>query len=284
MIGGSLFGLFIDANNTIYVTQAVRNRVQVWLEGNSVPSRNISIGLNYTFSVFAQMNGDVFIDNGLSNHRIDKWTSNATNGSTIMYVPEVCYDLFVDLANNLYCALSAFNKVMRTSLANNTNNSIVVAGNGTTGSGSYMLNTPSGIFVDARLNLYVADSRNDRIQYFRSGSLNGTTLVGNGSNETIVLRYPISIVMDADGYLFICTNNANQIIGSSSAGFRCIIGCTNGSGSGADQLNAPASLRFDSYGNIFVVDAGNGRIQNFSFEASSCSMYSILISSICEKI
>ena len=39
-----------------------------------MPSRNITSGLNTPYSIFATSNGDVFIDNGNSNSRVDKWT------------------------------------------------------------------------------------------------------------------------------------------------------------------------------------------------------------------
>lgn len=188
-----------------------------------------------------------------------------------MHVSGWCYDLFVDLTNNLYCAIAWNHQVVRTSLNSITNISIIVAGNGTAGREPHMLNTPGGIFVDNRINLYVADSNNDRIQFFVSGSAYGSTIVGNGSNKTIVLNYPTGIVLDADGYLFILESHGDRVVGSSSNGFRCIVGCTNGSGSGSHQLNNPTILRFDSYGNIFVVDFGNFRIQKFFFESNSCS-------------
>ncbi|CAF0715551.1 unnamed protein product [Adineta steineri] len=133
-----------------------------------------------------------------------------------------------------------------------------------------MLNSPRGIFVDIKFNLYVADCINDRVQLFQFGQLNGTTVVGHGANNTIDLDCPVGIVFDDDGYLFISDSQNNRIIGSSSNGFRCIIGCISTSGSASNQLNHPQMISFDSYGNLYVVDAYNDRIQKFLLTSNTC--------------
>jgi hypothetical protein len=42
-------------------------------------------------------NGDIYVDNGNSNNRVDKWPLNGTNSSSAMYVQNACYGLFVDI-------------------------------------------------------------------------------------------------------------------------------------------------------------------------------------------
>jgi hypothetical protein len=44
-------------------------------------------------------------------------------------------------------------------------------------------------------------------------------------------------------------------------------------GSAANQLSMPRHLSFDSYGNIFVVDGYNNRIQKFLLATNSCGKY-----------
>ena len=99
-------------------------------------------------------------------------------------------------------------------------------------------------------------------------------MAGSGSlSPTITLNYPIAIILDADKYLFIADYFNHRIIGSNSNGFRCIAGCSGSSGSASNQLSHPSSLSFDSYGNIFVTDFMNSRIQKFFFMTNSCSKY-----------
>ena len=95
-----------------------------------------------------------------------------------------------------------------------------------------MLSHPTGIFVTESLDLYVAEWGNDRVQLFRSGELNGTTVAGNGSIGTISLYGPTGVVLDADGYLFIVNYGSGSIVGSGPYGFRCLVGCSGGGGGG----------------------------------------------------
>jgi hypothetical protein len=185
-----------------------------------------------------------------------------------------CWDIFININNSLYCSLSERHQIISKSLNNELNPLTIVAGTGTAGSTSNMLNNPRGIFVDITLDLYVADCGNDRIQLFQSGKLFATTIVGNGSlNITFSLNCPTDIVLDSQKYLFIVDSGNSRIVGSDSNGFRCLVGCNESSGSSSSQLANPWALSFDSYGNIFVTDHGNSRIQMFYLMENSCSKF-----------
>ncbi|CAF4344515.1 unnamed protein product, partial [Adineta steineri] len=162
--------------------------------------------------------------------------------------------------------MSTHHQVVSKSLDTRLNVWSIVAGTGTAGSTSVTLNTPCGMFVDTNLNLYVADTYNNRIQKFASGQLNGTTI----ATGAFVLYHPTSVILDADGYIFITDNANHRLIGSGPNGFRCIAACS-GYGSSSSQLNYPVTLSFDSYGNIFVVDQSNNRVQKFLLLPSSCN-------------
>ncbi|CAM4977714.1 unnamed protein product, partial [Rotaria socialis] len=197
--------------------------------------------------------------------------NNATTLSTV-YFNGACWNIFIDTNNSLYCALSSQHQVIKRSLNSSNNNLSVVAGTGCPGFLPYMLYSPSGIFVDINFNLYVADSDNDRIQLFQPGNLNGTTVAGNGAPGTIELSYPVNVVLDAAGYLFIVDCQNNRIVGSGPNGFLCIVGCSGGWGSRSDQLFYPYSMAFDSYGNIYVADTYNNRIQKFYVSGNFCNL------------
>jgi sugar lactone lactonase YvrE len=263
MVGSDPFGLFVTTNNTLYVVFMSYNYIQVWLEGNTNPTRIISGNISNSYSLFVTSSGDIYVDNGASYGRVDKWLSNTTSSTPAMYVPIYCYSLFIDLNNTLYCSLTPLQQVIAKSLDDVSNTLKTVAGTGCVGSTSNMLRSPRGIFVDINFNLYVADSNNDRIQLFQSGQQNAKTVAGNGALETITLLRPISVVLDGDGYLFIVDSNNNRIVGSGPNGFRCIVGCSGVWGSTSYQLYYPQTMAFDSYGNIFVVDTDNSRIQKF---------------------
>ncbi|CAF4414938.1 unnamed protein product, partial [Adineta steineri] len=87
--------------------------------------------------------------------------------------------------------------------------------------------------------------------------------------SNITLNYPTGIVLDANGYLFIVDSYNHRIVASSYYGFRCIVGCSGG-GSTMYQLSFPQSMAFDSYGNIYVTDRNNSRVQQFALQNNSC--------------
>jgi hypothetical protein len=256
------------------VTNKDNNYVQVWLEGNTTPIRTLSTGLDSPYGIFVTITGDIYVDNGYTHHQVNLWTLNATNGVTTMYVSGRCWGVFLDIYENLYCSLYDSHQVIKRSFNNSANTTTILAGNGSAGSASNMLDNPRGIFVDTDLNLYVADYANNRIQFFRLGELNGTTVAGSSASGTITLSGPAGVVLDADGYLFISDNYNNRIIGSFPNGFRCIIGCSEVSGSDSNDLNSPWGISFDSYGNLFVADGYNSRIQKFFLATNSCGKYS----------
>ncbi len=213
--------------------------------------------------VFVTTNGDVYVDNGNNNQRVDKWTINAISSVPVMNVTGRCFSLFIDINNTLYCSIDLNCIVIKASLDNTSNTMTIAAGNGNFGAGPYMLYYPNGIFVNSQFNLYVADCGNNRIQLFRPEELNGTTVAVYGATENITLHCRSDVTLDIDGYLFIADQNNNRIVGSGPGGFRCIIGCSGSVGTASNELHNPRYFAFDSYGNIFVTDMNNNRIQKF---------------------
>ncbi|CAF1568159.1 unnamed protein product [Adineta steineri] len=271
-IGSFPYGIFINGINTVYVPNRVSNTILLWPQGSNTSTTNTYSNLSNPYSLFMSMAGDIYIDNGYSYGRVDKYIFNTSNRVTVMNVNGSCYGLFIDISNNLYCSLKNHHQVVKLLLNNGTTIPTIAAGNGSAGSLSNMLNSPQGIYVDSNLNLYIADCANNRIQFIETGQLNGVTIVGNGSSANIILNYPTGIVLDANGYLFIVDSYNHRIVASSYYGFRCIVGCSGG-GSSASQLSFPQSMAFDSYGNIYVTDRNNSRVQQFTLETNNCSKF-----------
>ncbi len=268
------YGIFVNTNNNVFLADTGNNRILMWLNASSSPTRIISSGLSSPYSLFVTANGDIYVDNGNSYGRVDKWASNTNNSVPAMYVSQQCYGLFVDISNILYCSLANLHRIVTKSLNSTSNMTTIVAGIGCAGSTSYMLNSPHGIFVDINFDLYVADCNNNRIQLFGSGQSNGSTVAGSGASNTITLSCPTGIVLDADKYLFIVDQINNRIVASGPNGFRCLVGCF-GYGSASNQLYYPQSMAFDSYGNMFVTDMNNDRIQKFILLNKTLSKYNL---------
>ena len=259
--------MFVNINNTVYALERSLNQVQVWLGGDTTPVRTISGASSDSCTIFVTITGTIYVDNALGFGRVDMWNPNSTTSVVAMYVNDICFgrttNLFVDIYENIYCSIGAQHIVRKKLFRDLANTSVIVAGNGTSGSAPNMLRDPRGIFVDNKSNLYVADCHNDRIQLFALGQSNGTTLLGNGAPATISMNCPNSVVLDADEHVFVADCNYHRIIGWGPNGYQCIAACSGSSGSSSDHLNGPFALYFDSFGNIFVTDTGNSRIQKF---------------------
>ena len=277
IVNNTMFDFFVDTNNTMYISEESTSIIRIWLQGNITPTKMTNTSFTNRSSIFVTANGNVYVANyhNAPTFRVQKFTSSYTNVS-VMYTNGPCFGLFVDIYGSIYCSISDQHQVVRRLFNDTVNVTSVVAGldNGTNGSAPHMLNQPRSIFVTDELDLYVADCNNNRVQLFKADQRNATTIVGN---DTIDLNCPTGITLDGGGYVYITDYYNHRIIGSGPSGFRCIAGCDRNNGSASHQLSYPRGLRFDSYGNIFVADGGNGRIQKFLLDTTGCGKKSDMI-------
>jgi len=259
-VGTLLRGIFVNLNNSIFISNRETGQVHIWLNENHLnPTKTIEGSLLEPFSLFVTTNGDIYVDNGYQNGRVDKWIRENETWISVMNITSRCFGLFIDVYENLYCSMYSNHRVDKKWLNGTTT---IVAGTGVPGSQSDLLRSPHGIFVDINLDLYVVDRDNNRIQLFRLNQRNGITAAGKGSAKlTIDLNQPTGVVLDGDQYIFIVDCYNYRIIGSDENGFRCIFGCSGEKGSTNDKLSYPITMSFDSYGNIYVTDRDNHRVQ-----------------------
>jgi tripartite motif-containing protein 71 len=138
---------------------------------------------------------------------------------------------------------------------------------GTIGSDAGQFNGPVGIAIDQHGDIYVADVANHRIQKL---SPSGKALiqwhtVGSGIGEYTATGFDLAL--DASGNVYVSEPHPNgpgseRIEKFSADGTSLLHWGTSGSGTG--QFNKPFCLGLDRNGNVFVVDSGNNRIQEFS--------------------
>ena len=245
----------------------------MWYKANASLARTTNLHISSSMSMFVTENDEIFVDGGsYGGNAVYRWMSNGTQLSspTLLSSSSGCFGLFVDITNNLYCSQQNQDQVVTKLLSDPSKILNIVAGSGCSGSAAHQLDSPVGIFVTITMDLYVADSNNDRIQLFRSGEVNATSVVGNGATGTFTIFRPTGITLDADGYLFIVDQMNHRVIGSGPDGYRCVVGCLGSGGTRSNLLNQPFTMSFDSTGNIFVIDRGNNRIQKFSLLNNSC--------------
>jgi len=252
--------IFVNSNNSIYILNLDTTQILIWQNENHLNlTRIILRDLLNPQSIFVTMNGDIYVDTADYLEGVDRWIAENETWISVMNVPSFCYGLFIDIYENLYCSAHNNQRVDK-KWSNGT--TTIVAGTGRYGSSSDMLHNPCGIFVDINLDLYVADSGNNRIQLFRLNQRNGMTIAGKESAKvTIDLNQPTGVVLDGDRHPFIVDQFNHRIIGSDENGFRCIFGCSGEKGSTSNKLSYPQTMSFDSYGNIYVTDVSNDRLQ-----------------------
>jgi len=181
--------------------------------------------------------------------------------------------IYVDDSDNIYVA-DVFNNRIQKFPPNSTSatNGITVAGGNGSGSEPNQFNYPTGIFLDKQGYLFVADYNNYRIQKFPPGSdstTNGITVAGGngGGADSNQLSFPFAVFVDAAGYLFVADQNNQRIQkfppGSTSATNGVTVAGGNGFGNDSNQLAYPTAVFVDGYGDLFVADNENGRIQEF---------------------
>ena len=117
---------------------------------------------------------------------------------------------------------------------------------------------PSGIKFDADDNLYIVDSKNDRVQKFTK---DGQHLMGwgeSGSGEGQFSR-PWGLCLDREGNVYVADWGNNRVQKFSADGeYLLSFGGTKMEGS---DLDHPAGVAVDRDGDVYVSDWGNQRVQ-----------------------
>ena len=137
---------------------------------------------------------------------------------------------------------------------------------------------PSGLALDAQGTLYVADTRNHRIQLFDGDGQYLATWGGEGPLEgqfNFVWEDPThnlpagGLDFDGNGNLIVADMGNVRIQKLDSSG--SFLARWGGDGTGDGQFARPLGLAVDGHGNVFVVDDrifGSGRVQKFDNEGN----------------
>ncbi|CAF4048940.1 unnamed protein product, partial [Adineta steineri] len=237
------YGLKFDSSNALYITDYNNNRIQKWIAGAS----------NGT-TLAGQING--------------AWGQSSTflNGPV---------GLVLDSNDNMYFSDRANCRIMF--WTNGASSGSMIAGTGIGGNATNQFQNPSMIeYVPSMNILYVADTFNHRImKYFLSNASSGIVVAGgNGqglSNTQLSRPYGMALDLSTNS-LIICNYGAHTVVrwilGANS--WTLIAGSASGTGgNSATLLYQPVGVTLDQYGNIYVADAGNHRVQCFLVGQSS---------------
>ena len=169
-----------------------------------------------------------------------------------------------------------------------------VAGNGTnsySGDGgaatNATLNSPAGVAVDARGNLFIADTDNNRIRRVDADGLI-TTVAGTGytgwfgdggAATNATLYYPKGVAVDGSGNLLIadtCNQRIRRVDTNGIIATMAGDGTNAWSGDGglatAGALSYPYGVAADAQGNFYIADRGNNRVRRVVIDGPTLAM------------
>jgi sugar lactone lactonase YvrE len=294
-IGNDTFGLhspssvYVMSNGDLYVADMKNQRVQHYINGSRLGQTVAGIGtlgsgsnqLHQPIGIYVDASTyDVYVADSL-NSRIQLWRVNATQGQTIIdtsFSPSPSYIAGIrrDAQGNFYVS-DVFNcRAIR--WPPNGTVGLIVAGNGSSGSGNQSLNFPLQIDLDANSEyMYIADMYNDRVQKWKvpyngsTAATSGVTVAGgngpgSGANQ---LNNPQSVcVSKKTGAVYIADmyNYRIQLWAVGATQGVTIAGNPGGPDiTGPAQFNLPAGVILDPDENyLYVADQLNHRVQRFT--------------------
>ena len=227
--------------------------------------------------------GNIYVSD-MTNARVVKWAPNASAGTVVaggngagnannsLDYPD---GLFVDPSGSHIWIAERFNhRVVKWSIPGAT---VVAYGRGYGSAADQFLN-PTGVFVDtANSNtIYVADAGNHRIQKWLPNASAGVTVAGQtgvSGSAPNQLTYPVAVIVDSNGNMFISEANAYRVT-------RWSVGATSGVPiAGNVVINGVILSRWTDYlsgialdpsGSLLSVDCDNNRVRKF---AMTCGKY-----------
>ncbi len=308
-------GVTIDSNGNLYIADISNNRVLYYPAGTTTATRvygqagsfTTNTGSSGTVSastlaspkgVLIDSSGGVYISNS---GRVLYYPSGTTT-ATVVYGQQGSFTtntsniagvtansllgptgLALDSSNGLYVADSGNNRVLYFPSGTTTptrvygqlgsfTNSIVDPRNVTADT----LNNPTGLALDKNNGLYIADSSNNRVLYFPSGTIVPTKVYGQSdftSSSTLTTSASSFggaqyITIDSTGGLYVSCDNrvayfptgtsvATKVYGQ---GGSFISNTGNKGGISANSLNTPKGIALDASERLYIVDTSNSRV------------------------
>lgn len=269
------YGISTDGSGNVYVADRSNHRIQKLDAASGAWSEWKKSGGGYGTApgeflgpsdVAADNDGNLFVvEEG--NNRMQSY-SVSTGGWTVWTSGTGTFNrpkgIAIDASGNVYVADTLNNRIQILALSTSAWSEWGISG-GLSGSEPGQFNQPSGVAADRDGNVYVADTKNHRIQKFTASTQQWSEWgkpaggAGNGLGE---FDSPGDVSVDAEGNVWVADTNNNRIQKLTASTGSWSQWGTGGSGLG--QFNNPGSAAADGKGNVFVTDTLNHRIQKLS--------------------
>ncbi|CAF5037238.1 unnamed protein product, partial [Rotaria sp. Silwood1] len=268
----SLWGLFVDDEQTIYVADRGNHRIMEWKRG-ATKGQVVAGGngqgngihqLSHPFDVIVDKETDSLIICDVENRRVVRWPRrNGASGEII--IPNIdCMALTMDENGSLYVADNGKDEVRR--YRRGESKGTVVAGGNGEGNRLDQLNGPYYVFVDRNQSVYVSDYWNHRVMKWMKDATQGIVVAGGQGegNGLTQLSNLFGVVVDQLGTVYVAGEYNHPIMRwpkGATQGSAIVGG--NGQGGQSNQLYSPTGLSFDRHGNLYVADFHH-RVQKFN--------------------
>ncbi len=265
-------GIAVDSKGNVYVADNGNNRVQKFdSDGHYITQWGKTGSQDGNFSgpafIVIDSHDYVYVSDS-NNNRVQKFDGNGnfiTNWGSSGSDPNQFNGpegIAVDSKGNVYVADNGNNRVQK--FDNNGTRSFNLFGNqggGKTDSKNIGFEQPTGIAVDFKGDVYIADNGNNRVQKFDS---DGHYITQWGSNLTKLGQFdnPQGIALDPKTeHTYVADTDNNRIQKFDSNG--TFITSWGSTGSDHSQFIGPIGIAVDSKGNVYVADVINNRVQKF---------------------
>ena len=284
------FGVAVDASGNIYFTDGYCKCVNRVDASGTLTRVAIDAGLYTGVAVDGSGNlyyiaGDYRIRRVATDGIITNVAGTGVNGHSGDGGPATSAQLFfpsyvaIDASGNLY--ITEYGRIRKVS-AGGTITTVAGTGvDGYSGDGGpaikAALYSARGIAVDRSGNLYIAELGNRVRRVSADGTI--TTVAGTGRRGysgdggpaiNAMLNQPNGLAVDGSGNLYIADLD-NHVRRVSAAGIITTVAGAGGSGYSGDggpaitaQLNYPAAVAADGFGNLYIADYDNHRIRKVS--------------------
>ncbi|HTV16970.1 MAG TPA: Ig-like domain repeat protein [Acidobacteriaceae bacterium] len=272
-------GVVVDGIGDIFIADSAHNRIrEVYASG---PNKGlIETICNTTGQPDYTGDGGAAINATISNPQ-----SIAIDGAGNLYI--------ADTGNNAIRRIDAFTGII-TSVVNHPLSGAETTTAGFSGDGGLataaLLDTPYGVTVNAAGDLFIADTKNQRIREVTYPAGTITTIAGTGATSApgmgeysgdggpaiaADLNLPFAVAFDGAGNMYIPDSGNNRIrvvfmTGALAGTINTFAGDGNatfgGDGDAATSASfyAPSGLVFDVAGNLYVADTQNNRVRKIS--------------------
>jgi sugar lactone lactonase YvrE len=242
-------GQVTDAQGNLYVSD----------QGNNVIRKITPAGVVTTYAGTGQA--------GYRNGAVD--SAHLTSASDSLAIFDAPQGLCIDGAGNIYVA-DRGNNLIREIMPNGRTKTI--AGNKVKGfidatDEAAFFDTPTGVAIDSKGNVWVTDQGNSALREVSSSGV-VTTIFGSPTQQNL-LGFPSAITIDKQDNLYIA-DESGRIFEYTATGVLYVLagalnspGANNGPGSQA-TFNYPQGIATDAAGNIYIADQYNNSIRKIT--------------------